>query len=235
MLTLNRRLCDLGGNQSSKTRDKDGETIRTLTYEIENYPLDEQELNAFLRDPHAWRWMYSDVNGEIKPVQTCFKSHEMRKPIESAYMGLWYGMSGYIAFTECKLTKIKLACQDGGETLLSCKVTTPPILNETLAELFERFGAKVEVEIRGEPPGAQQDLPLNTFGAKGAPATESKSNGNQAPPPIDKTRVLSPGQAEREAETQRQLGEALRGLEKQDAEKVDEKPAPRKRGEPRAH
>jgi hypothetical protein len=33
---------------------------------------------------------------------------------------------------------------------------------------------------------------------------------------VDKTRVLAPGQADAEAETQRQLSEALRGLEQQD-------------------
>lgn len=164
MLTLEKRLCDLGGNQSSKVKEKKGEKVRLLTFEIENYPLDERELNAFLRDPKAWNWHYTDVNGEIVPVQRCYKSHELAKPIEAAFIAVDYGMHGHIAFTDCKLSKIKLAPQDGGETLLSCKVTTPPILDETLAELFERFGTKVEVEIRGEPPGAQQDLPLNKHG-----------------------------------------------------------------------
>ena len=234
MLTLNRRLCDLGGDQSSKTRAKDGETIRTLTFAIENYPLDEQELNAFLRDPHAWRWMYSDVNGEVKPVQTCFKSHELRKPISSAYLGVWYGLSGYIAFTDCKLTKIKLACKDDntGETLLSCKVTTPPILNETLAELFKRFGTKVEVEIRGEPPGAQMDMPLNAHGAKDAPASKANGGAVDKPKPTDKTRVLAPGQAEREAEATRKLGEALR---KQDADAEEKSKSGRKPRDTHAH
>ena len=174
MLTLEKRLCLLGGNQSSKVKDKQGEKVRLLTFEIENYPLDERELNAFLRDPTAWRWMYTDRNGEIAPVQTCFKSHELREPIPLAYVAIWYGLTGHVAFTECKLTKIKLAPQDGGETLLSCKVTSPPILDETLAELFERFGGQVEVEIRGEPPGAQQDLPLNRAGEGEQPAKRKR-------------------------------------------------------------
>lgn len=39
-------------------------------------------------------------------------------------------------------------------------------------------------------------------------------------PTMDKTRVLAPGQAEREADTERQLSEALRGLEKGDDKKA---------------
>lgn len=177
MLTLQKRLCDLGGDQSSKVREKNGEKFRLLTFAIEKFPLDERELNAFLRDPTAWRWMYTDRNGEVVPVQTCFKSHELREPIPLAYVAIWYGLGGHVQFTECKLSKIKLACQDGGETLLSCKVTSPPILDETLAELFERFGDKVEVEIRGEPPGAQQDLPLNKAGEGEQPATRKRGRG----------------------------------------------------------
>jgi hypothetical protein len=174
MLTLDKRLCDLGGDQSSKVRDKNGEKVRSLTFQIESFPLDERELCAFLRDPAAWRWMYSDTNGEIVPIQRCFKAHEMAKPVDNAYVEISYGLDGRVAFADCKLSKIKLAAQDGGETMLSCKVTTQPILDETLAELFERFGSKVEVEIRGEPPGAQQDLPLNQHGEGEQPAKKRR-------------------------------------------------------------
>lgn len=177
MLTLEKRICDLGGDQSSKVREKNGEKVRLLTFGIENYPLDERELNALLRDPKAWNWHYCDVNGDVVPVQRCYKSHELAKPIAAAYVAISYGLSGHVAFTDCKLSKIKLACQDGGETLMSCKVTSPPILDETLAELFERFGDKVEIEIRGEPPGAQQDLPLNKAGEGEQPSAAKRSRG----------------------------------------------------------
>lgn len=77
-------------------------------------------------------------------------------------------------------------------------------------------------------PRTLQVLDLESFGGKPVhvalhfgPIVEQSSEQGQLPlqqstentTPIDKTRVLEPGQAEREADAQRQLTEALRGLE----------------------
>lgn len=170
MLTLQKRSCLLGANQSSKVAVKKAVKYRLLTFELEGFILDERELNALLRDPHAWEWHYHNVEGEVVPRQSCYKAHELAEPIPLAFVGIYFHtLDGAleIHFNECKLSKIKLACTKGGDTLLSCKVTTLPILDETLPQLFGRFGEVVEVEIRGEPPGAQQDLPLATAGSEG--------------------------------------------------------------------
>jgi hypothetical protein len=79
-----------------------------------------------------------------------------------------------MAFADCKLSKIKLELRHGGMTALSCKVTTAPTLDETLPLLFEQFGKQVECELRAEPPGAQQDLPLSKFGEGEQPEAGDK-------------------------------------------------------------
>ena len=165
MLTLDRRDCKLGGDSSAKVKEKDGVEVRTLTFELQEVMLDERELNAFLHEPHAWSALYNDRNGEVAPFLRCFKALELEQAIEGACVALTYGLgANEMIFTECKLSKIKLALRDGGKTALSCKVTTAPTLDETLAELFELFGSAIECELRAEPPGAQQDLPLNQHG-----------------------------------------------------------------------
>jgi hypothetical protein len=178
MLTLDKRDCTLGGDSSAKVKEKDGVEIRTLTFEVKEVMLDERELNAFIREPHAWRSLYNDGPDGAVPFLKCFKALELDGSIESAYVALTYGLdANEMAFADCKLSKIKLALCDGGKTALSCKVTTAPTLDETLAELFEQFGNAAEVEIRAEPPGAQQYLPLNKHGDGEQPATPKRGRG----------------------------------------------------------
>jgi hypothetical protein len=54
---------------------------------------------------------------------------------------------------------------DEGKTFMRAKVTVEPALDDSLAELVAHMGHTVTIELRGEPPGAQQDLALgNKFG-----------------------------------------------------------------------
>lgn len=157
MLSLPKRACLLGATMSSKTKIVKSVKLRLL------------------RDPHSWDWHFQEVNRELVPRQTCYKSHELARPIPSAFVGVYFAAIGSpveVEFTECKLSKIKLAPMEGGDTVLSCKVTTPPILDETLPQLFRQFGEVVEIEIRGEPPGAQRDLPLNSVGGQENPHSD---------------------------------------------------------------
>ena len=175
MLTLERRPCDLGGDYSGKVEEKDGQVLRTLTFGLATVMLDERELNALLSEPHGWTSLKNDGPLGIVPFLRCFKSLEFEKTIDAANVRLMYGLDLEQEFSEVKLSKIKLTLCDGGMTALSCKVTTAPTLDETLAQLFEHFGQPIECEIRAMPPGAQQDLPLNNHGTGEQPAAPPKA------------------------------------------------------------
>jgi hypothetical protein len=165
MLSLTRRECELGGDHSGKTKEKNGEVTKYLTFELHELELDSLELNAFLCEPHAFNSLYNNGPDGITPFLKCFKALELDASIEGAYLALYWGLDDTtMVFTECKLSKIQLVLCDGGLTKLSCKVTTAPVLDESLPALFEKFGEKIECELRAEPPGAQQDLPLNRHG-----------------------------------------------------------------------
>lgn len=179
MLTLSRRECRVAGKHSGNTTEKDGVTLRTLTFQLDEIPLDATELNCLLGEPHAHRALYNTRrDGGIEPFLRCIKAIEFDKAIEGAHVTLHLGRGSELAFTDCKLTKVKFVLgKDRGETLLSCKVTTAPTLDETLAELFEQFGEPAECELRAEPPTAQQDLPLSRHGEGEQPETGKRKRG----------------------------------------------------------
>lgn len=163
MLTLRSRDCMLGTKHSGDTIERDGEELRTLTFELTEVMLDAQELNCLLGEPHAHNSLYNHGRDGVRPFLKCFKSLELLKGIVGAFVQIEW-MANEFTFTDCKLTKVKLELRDGGETALSCKVTCTPDLDASLADLIEKMGGGVSAEIRAEPPTAQQDLPLNTHG-----------------------------------------------------------------------
>lgn len=184
MFVLHERLAILAGDYSGKKKiEKGGQALNLLTFELEGIPLDEQEVNAFFGHPHAYQRLHCYVKTgdnyetdlKLEPFLPGLKSLELRKPLEGACVALRYGISDdrLLNFTDCKLSKITISLGDNGETALSCKVTSAPALDETLAELFEQFGKPIKVEIRSYPPEAQKEMPLNQHGEGEQPEAPS--------------------------------------------------------------
>jgi len=175
MLTLDTRSCDIADDYSGKAVERDGVKIRTLTFKLENIELNEREVNALLGDPHAYRSLFKEVGGVLTPFLRCCKAIEFEKAIDGACVVLTYGdRDSEMSFADCKIAKLKLTLIIGGQVFMSCKVTTAPTLDDTLAELFQQFGTRIACEIRAEVPTAQQDLPLNTHGVGEQPAARKK-------------------------------------------------------------
>lgn len=167
MLSLSTRDARLGQKYSGKPlKAKELESPGLLTFELEEIELDAQELNVLLQEPHAHASLYNHTRDGIRPFLKCFKALELEGAIEGAYLALsWISASIDFKFTAAKLSAVKLTLgADEGKTLMRCKVTVEPTLDESLAELVAQMGKDVTVELRGEPPGAQQDLALNTHG-----------------------------------------------------------------------
>jgi hypothetical protein len=149
----------------SKEDKKTHEEVTFLTFELEELKIDSSELGALLREPHAFDALYNTGTNPVEPILRGLKSLELAESISEAYVRIYVGVSGYTRFDfkDCKLSKIKLELRHGGDTALSCKVTVAPELNAKLSTLLEFLGHSVQAELRGEAPGAQGDLPLNTF------------------------------------------------------------------------
>lgn len=176
MLTLTSREAKLATKHSGDCKEVEGKEVRTLTFELQEIMLDDTELNALLGEPHAHRSLYNfQRDGAVLPFLRCFKALELEQPITGAYVALEFG-GNTLKFAECKLSKIRLTLMEGGDTALSCKVTAEPALDATLAALIERLGGLVFVELRGLPPTAQRDLPLNQHGEGERPESGKRAH-----------------------------------------------------------
>lgn len=125
--------------------------------------------------------MHDKGEAQFEPFLPGLKSLEFANPLEGACVTIKYGLQiREMRFVDCKLSKITLTLEHGGETYLSCKVTSAPALDETLAELFDQFGKKITCELRSYPPDAQKDLPLNQHG-EGEQSEQPRKRGRGRP------------------------------------------------------
>jgi hypothetical protein len=166
MLSLNLRPARLNQDHSGKSHEKEGQVTKLLKYGLDDIPLDAQEMGVITQEPYAARALYDeDKQGVKRPFLACFNPLHFNESIEGAYVMVRLKGGKELKHTECKLTGISFTKTEGGTTLMSLKVTTAPALDASLAEFYSQFGEQVDVEIRGELPGAQKDLPLNSHGA----------------------------------------------------------------------
>jgi hypothetical protein len=184
MLNLDRRKCFLGIRSKTDSKHHDGTESKVTTLELEQIPLEARELNALLAEPHAWDSLFNQTNGVAEPFLKSLKRLELGSPVKQAYVELAYGLHNRtVRLTECKLTKVKLELLSGGKVHMSCKIVAIAELDEYFGQLIEHLGDPIEIEMRFEPPGQQQDLPLNTFKGDGAPpSTDEKPKRRGRPP-----------------------------------------------------
>lgn len=176
MLTLDRRSAILGFKATADGKESDeGEENRSFMMELSGVALDKRELCVLLSEPLAWDVLYNRTGEMIEPYLKGLKELELKKPIEGAWLALELGLQAQrYEFAEVKLSKIKLVLANGGDTLMSCKVTSGVSDYDILAILFEKLGETCDIEMRFFPPNAQRDLPLNNFGEGEEPATKPK-------------------------------------------------------------
>lgn len=167
MFILSERFITLGAKYSGTKKEQ-------FKFEVENVPLEADELNQLLGSPFAYGRLHcysltertDDDLPKLEPFLPGLKTLEIERPLEGAYIQLRYGLSNdrLVRFTSCTLSKIKLELGENGATTMSAQVKAPPVLDETLTELIGQFGQPILCELRSYPPDAQPELPLNSFG-----------------------------------------------------------------------
>jgi hypothetical protein len=112
-------------------------------------------------------------------------------------------------FNDCRVDKLRLERLESDALKFGYRVTAKPALNAQFGDLVARFGHTAMVEIRGESPNAQTDLPFNSVGA-GENGTSSIGTPEQ--------------ERERAAKREREIA-----LQIENERNADEKPAGRRR------
>jgi len=182
MLNLDQRTCTLGVKSTTDGKEVDGEEVKLLTLVLEEVMLDARELNILLGEPHAWNVLFNTGRVPIEPYLKALKTLELKDPVNDASVDLLFGLDRIaVSFAKVKLSKIKLELRLGGEAALSCKLTATPDLDETFAQMLEHLGTQIECQMRFEPGGQQQELPLNNFGEGEQPPVSDRPKRGRRP------------------------------------------------------
>jgi hypothetical protein len=163
--------------------------------------LDEKQFDALLGDLASRVFFNTRANQPSERAFSSFDYIPLNTQYKNCVVVITFGVSNEEVRIEpatIKNMRIKFNKTDRAE--LSCTVSGPRPRSLAVLDL-ESFGGKpVNIMLvfgALSEEGGQEQLPL-----------PSPAEGTS----VERTRILEPGQAEREAETQRQLGEALRGL-----------------------
>lgn len=166
--------------------------------------LDENQFDGLIGE-HASRLFFnSRANKPAERAFTTFDYVPLNTVYKSCVVIITFGVGNdEVRIEPATIENMRVKFNKTDRAELSCTVSGPRPRSLSVLDL-ESFGGKpVNIKLvfgALAEEGGQEQLPLQT---------------SQEGTPVERTRVLEPGQAEREAETQRQLGEALRGLEAQ--------------------
>lgn len=189
-----------------------GELLPGRDLRFTEIALDEKQFDALLGELASRVFFNSRADKPAERAFTTFDYVPLNTQYKNCTVVITFGVSNEEVRIEpatIKNMRIKFNKTDRAE--LSCTVSGPRPRSLAVLDL-ESFGGKpVNIKLvfgalSAEGAG-QEQLPLQS------PSTDGT--------PVERTRILEPGQAEREAEAQRQLGEALRGLEREQQSQVD--------------
>lgn len=199
------------GNQINANGQKHGDDTVTAFYiPLHSLMLTKEEANILAGDSTWWSRHFNEVPG--KPAEPLDRENfnitrVFKHKLEGAHVRFVHSVANEeITFLACKLSKIKLEPQTGGLTEASLMIETVPTLDARAAALLGQLDHEAQVEIFSATLSAEDRQTDMLDGHADPDATNNTA---------DRTRVLEPGQAEREADAERQIGEALRGLEAQ--------------------
>lgn len=172
--------------------------------------LDEKQFDGLIGEHAARLFFNSRANKPAERAFTTFDYIPLNTIFKNCVVTITFGISKdevRIEPATIKNMRVKFNKTDRAE--LCCTISGPRPRSLSVLDLESFVGKPVNIKLvfgaMVEETG-QEQLPLS-----------SPQDGT----PVERTRVLEPGQAEREAETQRQLGEALRGLEREQNPQVD--------------
>lgn len=186
MFNIQDRPAKVGANINSRGEHHGEEIVTALDVPLEDIMLDEQELNALLREPLAYRALFNLERGGrvVEPLFPKIKPIALREKLEEATVIINFGLDEWVKLVPAKLAKIKIEPRAGGLTAMSCTIQSTPELAEPIARLLGKLNNEVVISIDGGQWGAQQDLPLNQAGEDEepeAPRDEAPKRGRGRP------------------------------------------------------
>lgn len=216
-----------------------GEPIPARDYKLTGITLTKNQFEAIVGENSFESFFNQTKNAPLEPAFSSFKQIWLDDAYKNCAVTFGLGNTNTREVEVKGGAKIKnlsvkfpKACNERACAELSCTVTVS--LPRTLASMdLDQYGGKeIRVSLRF---GALDESAKDADDKQGDLVKQAEEKGDTGNTPVDKTRVLAPGQAEREADASRQIGEALRGMEKQDAEAEEKSKSGRKPRDTHAH
>lgn len=201
MLSLGEQDVTLVGKATATVKElakqKDDVDPARVCFEIDGYELSKAQFNSLFSEPHAYDAVHNEKSaGQVEPVFRGIKAIEILGAMVGAYVRVASPLDQARKMFEqpnCKISRMRIVLAntalDIHKPVLSCKIEHSGGDASAIKALIEKLGKTVRVEIRGEQPGQQKDLPLNTFGSKGTIKREKvdtkKRRGGRPPTKTD--------------------------------------------------
>lgn len=168
--------------------------------------VDESTANAIAGDRDFTRSVFNDNKGFLEPMPWVRSPIRMPEKYDSAAVDIALAGDEVLSFTDGRIGNIELMPMPGGMVQVDYQLQVRPDLDRTnlLLQEYQHREATITVDaakIALKKKGKQKDLPLQQ-------------------PPVEERELARSSEEELEAarqrdETERQLGEALRGLDAQ--------------------
>lgn len=204
MLTLNQRVCMIGGSVNTRCELHGEESIPALDIPLSAIMLNASELNALLGEPLAHEALFNRRADHLtEPLFKQLKPFALKDKYEDATVTLTVGLHQTpIVLKNVKLSKLKLEPQVGGLTALSLTVQCTPELDERITTLLAFMNHDAQAEIvtgkRATKADQQPELPLGAHGGEdddpGDDDVGEEGDDEAEPPakPAKKTRAAKP-------------------------------------------
>lgn len=164
MLSISQRPAHIGSSVNSRVEKHGDDDVTAFDIPITGIPLEAEEINQLLQDPHAWDKLYDPRSGGgHDPAFPLLAPFKLKHKIESATVLIRFGLQRTaLQLTDCTIAKVIIEPTAGGTTLVSLQVQCTPTLDKSMTNLFEHLGGDCELELHVAGYGDQQPLPLET-------------------------------------------------------------------------
>jgi hypothetical protein len=181
MLSLTARTARLNQDYKGKSKEKDGEITKLLTFGLDEIEIDETEFGAITGEPHGARAIIDQTKDGPRPMFKCFKPWQLEEDVENAAVTVRLRGGTEFTFTACRLSKIRFKVNGAGVIEMSCKVLTAPALDAKHAEFIANSGELCDASLNGTQASDQAQLPLNRHGNGEAPEQGDKAKPRGRP------------------------------------------------------
>lgn len=212
---VNETLCEYGKLSNNLEKHGDQE-ITSFALPFASVMIDEATANAIAGDPYFTRSIFNDNKGFLEPCTWVRESIRFPEKYDSAVASITLPSDEILTFEDCRIGAIEIMPTAGGLCELKFQLQVAPGIgreNLLLQEYQHSKSIKLEIadaKVALKKKSGQANLALVGGGAKEGedePTTDEIDAASDGAAEVERERIAEAN------ETERQLGEALRGLE----------------------